>query len=161
MRRLLILSLLALTACATVGGGPGERWVPYPDVVEWIKALPKESGKLSCSRKAALAVFYYRSKGLSAWVVSGPWSEQSIKSARVYTSGVSIQLPDIRHAWTEVENPLTGQRYLVDPSQLWNNDEGRPAKYRDRDRIYTEKEYRRELAWALAYLKTTGLRMPE
>jgi len=146
MRRLLILlPLLALTACATVGAGPAN--VPYPVVVRWIERLPYVPGEFDCSAKAALLVDYYHRHRIPALVVIVP-------APRLLRYAHALLLP--HHAQVKVKVGYAW--YLVDPTDRHNVD-GLPAPAGLP--FMGERALAQELAWAVEYLHSIRLDKPK
>ena len=145
MHRLLIIPFLLLAACATVGPQPDR--IPYPAVVDWIERLPYVPGELDCSGKAALAADFYRRHGVPALVAIIP-APQLLRFEH------SLLLP--HHA--VVLALVDGGWILVDPTDRRNVD-GQPAPVSYR--ILSPSVLAQELAWAVEYLKTIGLKPPE
>lgn len=150
---LAMVCALFFLGCVAVNHHPPGKdvWVPWPDEVQRIEELPRA---VRCGGKAALLCLYYQEAGLTAWVVSGPWVERWNFSRQR-----TITLPDERHAWVEVQHPTTRQRHLVDPSKT-NADEGFPAYYRERDRVYAPRRVQKKANQAKECLREIGLTSP-
>jgi len=143
-RLLILLPLLALTACATVGAGTVH--IPGRAVVDWIEHLPYVPGEFDCSAKAALLVDYYHRHKLPALVVIVP-------APRLLRYSHALLLP--HHAVVAVK--ADGGWVLVDPTNRHNVD-GLPAPV---DLPFMgEAALAQELAWAVEYLHSIGLEPP-
>ena len=144
MRRLLILPLLLLAGCATIGPQPAR--IPGQSVVDWIESLPYVPGEFDCSAKAALLVDYYHRHRIPALVVIVP-------APRLVRSAHALILP--HHAIVAVK--VEGRWILVDPTNRRNVD-GLPAPA---DLPFMgEAALAQELAWAVEYLHSIGLDKP-
>ena len=144
MRRLLILPLLLLAGCATIGPQPAR--IPGQSVVDWIESLPYVPGVLDCSGKAALLVDYYRRHRIPALVVIVP-------APRLVRYAHALIMP--HHAVVAVK--VEGRWILVDPTNRRNVD-GLPAPAGLP--FLGETALAQELAWAVAYLHSIGLDKP-
>jgi len=141
----LILPLLALTACATVGAGTVH--IPGRAVVDWIEDLPYVPGVLDCSGKAALLVDYYHRHRIPALVVIVP-------APRLVRYAHALIMP--HHAVVKVKTDSGW--VLVDPTNRRNVD-GLPAPAGLP--FMGEALLAQELAWAVEYLHSIGLEPPK